>query len=114
MAETSVTRASCAAAVSAVYRPAAPAPTTTICAAGIGRYGIRVAAPLWLRPEASFGHVIPGHPERPERLHGLEGALERHGWFGWDVRSSPQASREALLAVHPEQHVAFIERLCAA
>jgi acetoin utilization deacetylase AcuC-like enzyme len=73
-----------------------------------------VARPLWLRHDASFGHAIPGHPERPERLRGLEAALERHDWFGWEVAASPRASREALLAVHPERHIAYLEELCAA
>ena len=73
-----------------------------------------MARPLWLRHEASFGHLIPGHPERPERLHGLEVALEARDWFGWEVADSPQATREQLLAVHPERHVAFIESLCEA
>ena len=70
--------------------------------------------PLWFRHEASLLHDIPGHPERPARIVGLEAALDRHGWFGWERRDAPQAAREALLAVHPAEHVDFVERLCAA
>ena len=34
-------------------------------------------------------------------------------WFGVSVREAPEATREALLAVHPESHVESIESLCA-
>jgi acetoin utilization deacetylase AcuC-like enzyme len=73
-----------------------------------------VGAPLWFRHDASLAHDIPGHPERPERIRGLEAALADHDWFGWQVVQSPQATREALLAVHPPHHLEFIESLCAA
>jgi acetoin utilization deacetylase AcuC-like enzyme len=69
--------------------------------------------PLWLRHDASLLHDIPGHPERPDRIRALEAEMERHDWFGADVRSAPLASRELLLAVHLESHVAAIEELCA-
>jgi acetoin utilization deacetylase AcuC-like enzyme len=69
--------------------------------------------PLWLRHDASFAHVIPGHPERPERLRALEAEMERHDWFGCAVARAPAAPREALEAVHDPAHVAFIEALCA-
>ena len=67
----------------------------------------------WFRHDAHLGHDLPGHPERPERIRALEAEAERHGWFGCDVREAPEAEREALLAVHPESHVAFIESLSA-
>jgi acetoin utilization deacetylase AcuC-like enzyme len=73
-----------------------------------------VDSPLWLRHDASYAHVIPGHPERPERLRGLEHALAARDWFGWDVQESPQSPRDALAAVHSEPHVDFIENICAA
>jgi acetoin utilization deacetylase AcuC-like enzyme len=69
---------------------------------------------LWLSHPSSLEHVIPGHPERPERLVGLERALDAHDWFGWERAESPQATREQLLAVHTEEHVDMIESLCAA
>jgi acetoin utilization deacetylase AcuC-like enzyme len=69
--------------------------------------------PLWLRHDASFAHVIPGHPERPERLRALEAEMDRHDWFGCVVAEAPAAPREALEAVHDPAHVAFIEALCA-
>jgi acetoin utilization deacetylase AcuC-like enzyme len=70
-------------------------------------------APLWLRHDSSFGHVIPGHPERPERIKALEAVLSRQDWFGWNVAEAPAVEREQLRQVHPESHVAFIEEVCA-
>jgi acetoin utilization deacetylase AcuC-like enzyme len=67
----------------------------------------------WFRHDAHLAHDVPGHPERPARIRALEEAMERRSWFGLDVREAPEATREALLAVHPESHVASIEALCA-
>jgi acetoin utilization deacetylase AcuC-like enzyme len=72
------------------------------------------AAPVWLRHDAHLAHAVPGHPERPDRLTGLEAALAARDWLGWRREEAPRAARPALLAVHPEAHVAFIESLCAA
>src|SRR5215217_1258744 len=76
-------------------------------------YGIHVSRTVWLRHELSLAHDVPRHPERPERIVALEAEMERHGWFGCDVQSAPEAARESLLAVHPADHVDFIEDLCA-
>jgi hypothetical protein len=53
-------------------------------------------APLWLRHDASFGHRIPGHPERPERIQALEAALSAQDWFGWNVSEAPAVERAQL------------------
>ena len=58
--------------------------------------------------------MIPGHPERPERLVGLERAMAAHDWFGWERERSPAASREQLLAVHTPALVDMVESLSAA
>jgi acetoin utilization deacetylase AcuC-like enzyme len=73
-----------------------------------------MAQPLWFSHAASLAHDIPGHPERPQRLIGLEAAMEANGWFGWERVSSPEATREQLLRVHPQSHLDLIESLCAA
>ena len=39
--------------------------------------------------------------------------MERHDWFGCDVRSAPEATREQLLAVHPAPHIDFLDEFCA-
>jgi acetoin utilization deacetylase AcuC-like enzyme len=68
---------------------------------------------LWLRHDSSFGHDIPGHPERPERIRALEAEMARHSWFGASLLEAPAVAPEQLLAVHPESYVARIEALCA-
>ena len=70
--------------------------------------------PLWFSHPSSLEHVIPGHPERPERLLGLERALDTEGWFDWDRTHSPQATRAQLAAVHTPELIAMIEDLCGA
>jgi acetoin utilization deacetylase AcuC-like enzyme len=72
------------------------------------------SSPIWLRHDASLRHDIPGHPERPQRIVALEGEAERNDWWGFERAEAPAAARELLHAVHPEGHVAFIERLSAA
>jgi len=71
-----------------------------------------VSRTVWLRHELSLAHDVPRHPERPERIIALEAAMEQAGWFGCDVVSAPEATRESLLAVHPERHIDYIEDLC--
>ena len=73
-----------------------------------------MGAPLWFRHDASLAHDIPGHPERPARVRGLEAAVAAQDWFGFEVVESPAASRESMLAVHPAHHLDYIEALCAA
>ena len=69
---------------------------------------------IWLRHDASLAHEIPGHPERPARLIGLERMAAAEGWFGWDVVEAPEATRAQLELVHPASHVEYIEQLTAA
>ena len=64
---------------------------------------------MWFRHDASLGHDIPGHPERPERIRALEAEMERHAWFGASVVDAPLVDRELLTAVHPERYVAAME-----
>ncbi len=68
---------------------------------------------VWFRHDASLGHDIPGHPERPERIRALEAEMSRHGWFGAQVLDAPRVERELLHAVHPERYVEAIEAVCA-
>src|SRR4051794_32940075 len=44
----------------------------------------------------------------------IERELDGRGWLGWERRESPAAEREALLAVHPLDHIRFIRELCEA
>jgi acetoin utilization deacetylase AcuC-like enzyme len=58
--------------------------------------------------------VMPGHPERPERLRAIEQALEERDWLGWERREAPLASEAELELVHSAGHVRGIRELCAA
>ena len=64
-----------------------------------------------LSHRSSLEHDTGVHPERAARIVAIERELEAHGWLGWEREESPAASREALHRVHPEHHVAGIERL---
>jgi acetoin utilization deacetylase AcuC-like enzyme len=55
----------------------------------------------------------PGHPDTPERLVALEGALEARDWLGWERREAPAADESRLELVHAPAHVARIRELCA-
>jgi acetoin utilization deacetylase AcuC-like enzyme len=72
-----------------------------------------VPAPPWFRSDAGLLHDVPGHPERPARIVGLEAELERHEWFGWRRLDAPQATRAQLERVHPAEHIELIEALSA-
>ena len=58
------------------------------------------------------GAVSPGHPDTPQRLATLEGALAERGWLGWERRTAPAASEEQLELVHTSEHVHAIRELC--
>lgn len=56
-------------------------------------------------------HITPpGHPERPDRLRSLNIALEHPNFERLDRRKAPQASEEAVLLAHPEEHLEFVIR----
>jgi acetoin utilization deacetylase AcuC-like enzyme len=53
----------------------------------------------------------PGHPETPARLRAILDRL--HGEPSVEVREAPPASREPLLAVHPDAYLKELEALSA-
>jgi acetoin utilization deacetylase AcuC-like enzyme len=55
---------------------------------------------------------LPGHPEQPDRLRGIEAALAERDWLGWERREAPAAAEEDLLRVHSREHVEHIRGLC--
>ncbi len=69
--------------------------------------------PPWFRHDAGLAHDVPGHPERPARIVGLEAEMERHDWFGWERVQAPRATRDQLSRVHPLAYVDFIADLSA-
>jgi acetoin utilization deacetylase AcuC-like enzyme len=70
--------------------------------------------PVLLRHPSSLRHDPGPHPERPARIGAIERTLAEHAWLGFEVRSSPAAARDALLAVHPASHLELVERTSAA
>lgn len=72
-----------------------------------------MVAPVLLHHPSSLEHDTGGHPENARRIVAIMRALEERDWLDWDVRLSPQASREAIAAVHSMRHVERIEAICA-
>jgi acetoin utilization deacetylase AcuC-like enzyme len=71
-----------------------------------------MAAPAYLRHDASLRHDTGAHPERVERIVAIENELAAHGWLGFERVEAPAASREQLERVHSGAHVAAIAALC--
>ena len=67
---------------------------------------------LVYREECLLHDAGPGHPERPDRLRTVIGALREADLPLVKIPCAP-ANREDLLRVHTEEHVATIERTCA-
>jgi acetoin utilization deacetylase AcuC-like enzyme len=70
-----------------------------------------VGAPVFLHHPSSLRHDLGPHPERAERIVAIERELNARDWLGWERRASPEAEPEALLAVHPLEHIRFIREL---
>jgi acetoin utilization deacetylase AcuC-like enzyme len=68
-------------------------------------------APVFLEHPSSLAHETGPHPERPARISAITAELERRGWLGYSRSLSPPASRQALLAVHPERHIEMVKRV---
>jgi acetoin utilization deacetylase AcuC-like enzyme len=71
---------------------------------------------LYLSHPACLEHdprvYSPGHPDTPERLVVLEGALAERDWLGWERRQAPAAEEAQLELVHTSGHVRGIRDLC--
>ena len=56
-------------------------------------------------------HVTPsGHPERSDRIRALNVALEHPNFERLDRKQAPQASEDAVLLAHPEEHLLAVMR----
>jgi acetoin utilization deacetylase AcuC-like enzyme len=73
-----------------------------------------VGAPVFLHHPSSLRHDMGPHPERPERIVAIERELAARDWLGWERGASSPAERDALLAVHPPDHLRFIRELSEA
>jgi acetoin utilization deacetylase AcuC-like enzyme len=68
-------------------------------------------AALYVRHPSSFEHDTGGHPENARRLTAIEEALSERDWLGLELVEAPPVDRDALLRVHSDAHVQFIEEL---
>ena len=73
-----------------------------------------MGAPVFLHHPSSLLHDMGPHPERPERIVAIERELAARDWLGWERRESAEVDRDALLAVHPLDHIRFIRELSEA
>ena len=77
-----------------------------------------VSGPLYFSDPSSLEHdpreFSPGHPDTPERLVVLEGALAEQDWFGWERFQAPPVTEAELELVHTRRHVVAIRELCEA
>ncbi|ANL71000.1 deacetylase family protein [Rhizobium phaseoli] len=56
-------------------------------------------------------HVTPsGHPERTDRIRAINVALEHPNFARLERRQAPQASEDAVLLAHPEEHLMAVMR----
>ena len=70
---------------------------------------------IYTHPVCEQHDMGAGHPECPERLAAVRDGLRASTVSGrLDWREAPLVDREALLRVHPEEHVAAIERTAPA
>ena len=67
--------------------------------------------PVFTHPSCLKHDPGSGHPETPARLRAVLDRLK--GERSVDVREAPPASREPLLAVHPEPYLASLEAMSA-
>src|SRR3954447_3867459 len=70
-----------------------------------------MSAPVFFHHESSLAHDPGPHPERAERIVAIDGELEARGGLGRARRAPSEAERDALLAVHPLEHIRFIREL---
>ena len=65
---------------------------------------------LFLSHSSYFDHDTgPGHPERPDRIRAITGALERERFAALIRADAPGLDRAAILRVHPAHYVDAIE-----
>ena len=71
-----------------------------------------MSEPVLFRHPSSLEHDTGAHPENARRIVAIERALSERDWLGWDVRTSPAATREQIARVHAPEHIDRIEALC--
>ena len=69
---------------------------------------------IFVSHAASLAHDTGPHPESAARMVAIEERLDRDGWHGFERREAPRVDRALLDRCHDPDHVAAIERMCAA
>ncbi|HSD77475.1 MAG TPA: histone deacetylase [Solirubrobacteraceae bacterium] len=69
--------------------------------------------PVLFHHHAALEHDTGSHPERAARIVAVQRALAARDWLGCGVRTSPEATRTQLEAVHDPDYVERIEHFCA-
>ncbi|MET0429389.1 MAG: histone deacetylase family protein [Microvirga sp.] len=68
---------------------------------------------LFISHLAALDHVTPiGHPERPDRIRAIEGALEQERFAPLLREVAPRAEIESIALAHAEAYVAAIRDAC--
>jgi acetoin utilization deacetylase AcuC-like enzyme len=67
-----------------------------------------------LEHPSSLAHDTAPHPEQPARMVAIDRELSARDWLGYERVRSPAVERATLAAVHPESHIALIERTALA
>jgi acetoin utilization deacetylase AcuC-like enzyme len=68
---------------------------------------------VFLEHPSSLEHDTGAHPERAARIIAIDRELASRNWLGYERVSSPAVDRALLASVHPESHIAAVERLSA-
>ena len=71
-------------------------------------YRTPMGAVAYLRHPSSLRHDTGPHPERAQRIPAIEAAVD---WSRVERVEAPAAPEEALLAVHPREHLDFVRGL---
>ena len=66
---------------------------------------------MLLTHPSSLEHDTGAHPEQPARMVAIVRALQACDWAGYDRVQSPAVERAAVTRIHPESHVAMVQRL---
>jgi len=72
---------------------------------------------LYFRDPTSLEHdpreQLAEHPDSPERIVAIDGAMDAHDWLGFEVRPAGAADEDALLRVHSPRHIEYLRELVA-
>jgi acetoin utilization deacetylase AcuC-like enzyme len=68
---------------------------------------------LYFHHPSSLAHDTGAHPERADRIRGIEATLERRDWLGWERRQAPEVDLARVEAVHARSHIDAVREYSA-